>query len=489
MNIMKRIKESNPLHNGSLKAKADELKKQFIRSQDLLCKERRTEIETFEIIYFESLIDGHYLDQYILPKIGFHTEDSAKYTLRAFFQAQDVTSNSIEDLSGLLFLGNVLFLFDDLILNIHAGDFPSRQPEESALETSIRGPKDGFVENIQTNISLIRRRLNTPSLCVEKYTIGKRSKTKVALIYLEDVIDNRVLEEIHNRLEKVELDILTSIYELESYIRDRPYSIFPSTDYTGRPDFIVQAINQGRFALIVDGNPTVTFAPVNLLLLTKSPEDSYISYAYATLERGIRMIGLLISAFLPGLYIAFSSFNIEQIPYLLVATISVARFGLPLSSPIEMFIVLFLFELFNEAGVRLPRAIGQTVAVLGGLIVGDAAIRAGLTSPAMLVVAAITYISSFTLVNQTLGSGITILRFMIIILSTIFGLFGVLIGFILAVFYFSTISSFGVPFLGSLAPLNPIESIKAFAMAPRQFYKSRTSQTSPDDQTRGENQS
>lgn len=486
---MKRIKESNPLHNGSLKAKADALKKQFIRSQDLLCKEHHTKNEAFEIIYFDCLIDAHYLDQYILPKIGFHSEESAQTKLRAFFQAQDVTSKPVEDLSNLLFQGNVLFLFDDLILNIHAGDFPSRQPEESALETSIRGPKDGFVENIQTNISLIRRRLNTPSLCVEKYTIGKRSKTKVALLYLEDVIDKRVLEEIHNRLEKVDLDILTSIYELESYIRDRPFSIFPSTDYTGRPDFIVQAINQGRFALIVDGNPTVTFAPVNLLLLTKSPEDSYISYAYATLERAIRMLGLIISAFLPGLYIAFSSFNIEQIPYLLVATISVARFGLPLSAPIEMFIVLFLFELFNEAGVRLPRAIGQTVAVLGGLIVGDAAIRAGLTSPSMLVVAAITYISSFTLVNQTLSSGITILRFMIILLSTFFGLFGVLMGFILAVFYFSTVSSFGVPFLGSLAPLNPIETIKAFAMAPRQFYKSRTSQTSPDDQTRGENQS
>jgi hypothetical protein len=230
-------------------------------------------------------------------------------------------------------------------------------------------------------------------------------------------------------------------------------------------------------------------APVNLLMLTKSPEDSYISYAYATLERVIRMLGLIISAFLPGLYIAFSSFNIEQIPYLLVATISVARFGLPLSAPIEMIIVLFLLELFNEAGVRLLRAIGQTVAVLGGLIVGDAAIRAGLTSPAMLVAAAITYISSFTLVNQTLSSGITILRFITIILSAFFGLFGVLIGFILTVFYFSTITSFGVPYLGSLAPISLRETIKAFFMAPRQFYKSRTSVTSPEDPTRSGNQS
>lgn len=201
----------------------------------------------------------------------------------------------------------------------------------------------------------------------------EKGKTKVVLMYLNDVIDKEVLHEIRTRLNGVELDILTSAYELESSVRDRPYSVFPTMDFSGRPDFVVQVLNQGRFALLVDGNPTVSFAPINLLLQTKSPEDTYISYAFVSIERLIRMFGIMVSGFLPGLWIAFSAFNIEQIPYLLVATISVSRFGLPLSAPIEMFIILFLFELFNEAGVRLPRAIGQTVAVLGGLIVGDAA--------------------------------------------------------------------------------------------------------------------
>lgn len=486
---MVRTPRSNLLRNDSLKEKAETLKKEFKNSQDLHWKEHRTEMETYEMIYFESLIDIHYLDQYILPKLGAQKEESVQNNLKSLFQAEVVTSKPLDDLSDLLFEGNVLFLFRISLLSITAGDFPKRPPEESALETSLRGPKDGFVEDLKTNISLIRRRLNTSSLCLEKYTIGKRSKTKVALMYLDDLIDQRVLDEIHNRLGKVELDILTSIHELEYYVRDRPYSIFPSMDYTGRPDFIVQALNQGRFALLVDGNPTVSIAPINLFLQTKSPEDNYISYAYVSIERIIRLLGLMISTFLPGAWIAFSAYNIEQVPYLLVATISVSRFGLPLSSPIEMFIVLFLFELFNEAGVRLPRAIGQTVAVLGGLIVGDAAIRAGLTSPTMLVVAAITYISSFTLVNQTLSSAATILRFTIIILSTLFGLFGVIIGFILTVFYLSTLSSFGVPYFGSLSPFNLKEMIKAFIMVPRPFSQSRTTETSPEDPTRGGNQS
>ncbi|MEH7332088.1 spore germination protein [Neobacillus drentensis] len=473
----------------SLKEKAKTLKEQFNKSQDLICKIHDSEKESFEIIYFETLIDRHYLDQYILPKLDVPIEESIAEKLKSLFQAEDITEKNIEEISNLLFDGYALFLFHHSFLCIPAGSLPKRTPEESAIETSIRGPKDGFVEDIKTNISLIRRRLNTPSLCLEKYTIGKRSNTKVILMYLEDLIDPRVLNEIHKRLEKVNLDILTSIYELESFVRDRPYSIFPTMDYSGRPDFIVQAMNQGRFVLMVEGNPTASYAPVSILLQTKSPEDSYINYAYVSIERIFRMLGLFMSAFLPGLWVAFTTFNIEQIPYLLVATISVSRFGLPLSTPVEMFIILFLFEMFNEAGVRLPRAIGQTVAVLGGLIVGDAAIRAGLTSPTMLVVAAITFVSSFTLVNQYLSTAITILRFTILMLSTFLGLFGVIIGFILTIFYFSTITSFGEPYLGSVAPIKLKEAIRAFLMLPRQFYKSRTSTSSPEDSTRGENQS
>ncbi|RIW29361.1 spore germination protein [Bacillus salacetis] len=465
------------------------MKTKLQRSQDLQSKIHRTENESFELIYFDSLINLQYLDQFILPKLEAHQGESIQESLVTLFQAVDATEKPVDDMSDFLFEGNVLFVFEKSLLCIRAAEFPKRLPEESSLETSIRGPKDGFVEDLKTNISLIRRRLNTSSLCLEKYTIGKRTKTKVALMYLEDIIDPEVLKEIRNRLEKIDLDILTNIYDLELYVHDRPFSLFPLMDYTGRPDFIVQALNQGRFALLVDGNPTVSFAPVNLLLQTKSPEDTYNNFAYVSLERVIRFLGLTVAGFLPGIWISFSAYNIEQIPYLLVATISMSRFGLPLSAPIEIFVILFLFELFNEAGVRLPRAIGQTVAVLGGLIVGDAAIRAGLTSPTMLVVAAITYISSFTLVNQSLSATFTIIRFTVLLLSTFFGLFGVIIAFILTVIYLGTLSSFGSPYLGSLAPISLGEALRSILRVPRQFFKTRSPLTSPEDPTRGGDQS
>ena len=486
---MRRKTKLSPLLDRNLVEKEKDLKDLFKGSQDLLSFPHETRNESYEILYFESLVDQHYLDQYILPKFMAFEGHAPAQALPLLFQAKEVSEKTVEELARLLLTGNVLFLMEHSFFAIHAGSLPKRTPEESAIETSIRGPKDGFVEDIRTNISLIRRRLNTPSLCLEEYHIGKRSNTKVVLMYMEDLIDPRVLDEIHKRMEKADLDLLTSIYELESYVRDRPYSFFPSMDYSGRPDFIAQVLNQGRFALIVDGNPTVSYAPVSVLVMVKSPEDSYISYVYVSIERVLRLVGLLLSAFLPGLWVSFSAFNIEQIPYFLLATISVSRFGIPLSTPIEMATILILFEMFNEAGVRLPRAIGQTVAVLGGLIVGDAAIRAGLTSPTMLVVAAITFVASFTLVSQYLSTAVTILRFIILLFATLFGLFGVLAGVIMTILYLSSISSFGEPVLGSIAPFKLSEVFRSFLKAPRQWYKSRTDATSPEDPTRKEDQS
>ncbi|WP_064093575.1 spore germination protein [Rossellomorea aquimaris] len=462
----------------------EDLKRLFSKSQDLLISHHFFIGKKVTLVYFESLVDRHYLDEFILSKLEEVPVASYIKKMEGSFQVVNVTVKSSEELSASLLNGYILFFIDDEILSIHAGNLPKRQPEESSLETSIRGPKDGFVEDLNTNISLIRRRLFTPSLCVEKYKVGTRSRTNIAIMYLDDVIDKRVLEELHIRLDKVDIDVLTSNQQLESLLDDNPYSIFTTFDYTGRPDFIIDSLTQGRFALLVDGFPTVSVAPINLLLQTKSPEDASINYIYVSLERIIRMVGILISTFLPGLWVAFSAYNIEQIPYLLVATISMSRFGLPLSAPVEMFIVLFLFEFFNEAGVRLPRAIGQTVSVLGGLIVGDAAIRAGLTSPTMLVIGAITYISSFTLVNQTLKYGTTILRFIVLLVSTFFGLYGVVMSFILTVIYLATKSSFGNPFLGSVAPLSLKEAIRSFLRIPIQFYNERTESTSPDDSTR-----
>ncbi len=229
--MMKSTKNGN-----TPKERKEELQSLFSKSEDLLFKDHHFEQIRITMVFFESMVDIKYLDKFILPKLDLITDDSVLQKMQEYFQVEDLTNMEMEELTSALFTGRVLSFLEGAILSIQAGNLPKRNPEESSLETSIRGPKDGFVEDLNTNISLVRRRLFTPSLCVERYQLGSRSRTKVAVLYLEDIIDERIIKDLQSRLEKIDIDVLVSNQELESLLDDSPYSIFPSFDYTGRPD-------------------------------------------------------------------------------------------------------------------------------------------------------------------------------------------------------------------------------------------------------------
>lgn len=332
----------------------------------------------------------------------------------------------------------------------------NRNVEESNMEVSIRGPRDGFIESATDNVSLIRKRLKTSALKVKTYSIGRRSHTQVKLLYMDDVIEPKLLTEIDKRLKSIDISIVASSYQIEELLYDNTYSLVPLVEYSGRPDFVVDALNEGRFAVIIDGNPSALIGPTNFSLLIRSAEDTQSSFFYVNAERLIRITALITSILLPGFWLAITSYQIDQIPFPLVATVAQSRVGLPLSSPLEIFLMLLFFELFKEAGIRLPKPVGQTVAVLGGLIVGDAAIRAGLTSPATLVVGAITLISTYTLTDQSLAGNILIIRFFIVGLAALLGLYGFFIGVFLLLIYIASLTSFGFPFV---SPLNRMKNI------------------------------
>lgn len=330
-----------------------------------------------------------------------------------------------------------LFSGELIIFNHHLNDLyflpvsnlPKRGPEESNMESSIRGPRDGLVENISDNMALIRQRLKTSSLKSIDYTIGERSRTKILLLYINDIMNPSILEDVKKRLDSIKVDSVASSCEIEEFLYDKTFSLFPLMENSGRPDFAVQSLTQGRFVIIVDGNPTCLIGPANLNQLLYSPEDAHDSFFYVSMVRVLRFLAISTTIFLPGFYISLITFQLDQIPYSLIATISASRIGLPISAPMEVFIMLVLFELFKEAGVRLPKAVGQTVAVLGGLFIGDAAIRAGLTSPSCLVIVAVTVISGYILSNQTLAGNLVILRFLVLAFSGLFGLYGFFISF------------------------------------------------------------
>ncbi|WP_078378823.1 spore germination protein [Sutcliffiella halmapala] len=439
-----------------------------------------------EWLYCKTLVDLKYIDEFIMPKVKSDDFSPTEFLANVPLYKEKLQFFNEETVLSEVLNGKLVMVVNNETYTLLIRKLPNRAPEEPVTEPTIRGPRDGFVEDVYTNIALIRRRYKTKSLVVDTYVLGKRSNTDVAILYDKDIINPEIMKELKRRIKKVDVDILHTNQYLEEALSDHPFSLLPLFNYTARADFAVESINSGRFVIIVDGLPTVSIAPISVAHLFKSAEDANINPYFATFERLIRLVALFIATLLPGFWLSLTAFNLDQIPYPFLATISVSRYGIPMSTPLEMFIMLILFELFNEAGVRLPKAIGQTVAVFGGLIVGDAAIRAGLTSPTMLVVVAITFISGFTLVNQSFSTAITIIRLSVVALSAIFGIFGVVLSFFLISIFLASLQSFGVPYLATLAPIKKREVLKSFFRLPSLFYNSRPGYLQTKDSTRQE---
>ena len=467
------------------------LKNWFESSSDIVVKEKSYGEFTITFMYCPHLVDINNMNQVIFPTIYDVWESNGFLTYDVISNVLDVNkpkdfNHAKQEIEEKLYSGELLIFSHDLkdLFFIPVSKIPKRSPEESNLESSIRGPRDGFVENISDNMALIRQRLKTSSLKSVEFSIGERSRTKVVLHYIDDIINPSVLEEVKKRIESIKVDILVSSYSLEERLFDSSFSIFPLMDHSGRPDFAVKSLTQGRFVILVDGSPSCLIGPTSFNQTLFSPEDMHDSFYYISVVRIFRLFALLITIFLPGFYISLISFQIDQLPYPLVATISASRLGLPLSAPMETFLMLALFELFKEAGVRLPKPVGQTVAVLGGLFIGDAAIRAGLTSPSCLVVISITVISGYILINQTISNNIVILRFSVLLISSFLGLYG----FFIALFIIMTIlvssESFGYPYVTSLYRPKPRDLINSLIRLPFPFMKKRNQAFQPVDSDR-----
>ncbi|NOU97115.1 spore germination protein [Paenibacillus sp. LMG 31456] len=461
------------------------IKALFPQSADVQIISYRFENDTSSaeviLIYSDGLCQTSQIGDFILPELerlfrqnGFNEliQGHAYGSLPLLSLETRVTSELISE---LIFEGNLLVLFPptNALFKICICNRPQRTPAESSTEVSIKGPKDGFIEDINVNVALIRKRIRSHSLCYETYTLGKRTKTKVGLLYFQDIIAPEILSKVQNKINRIEIDGLYSINQLEELITDAKYSLMPLLDYTGRPDKAVSSLLAGRFVIIVDGNPMVLIGPATFLLLLKSPEDLYFSFQYISFARVIRIFSFCLSVLLPGAWVALSSFHPDQIPFRLMATISSARIGLPFSGQVELFILLLLLEIFREAGLRLPNSLGQTLTVVGGLVIGDASIRAGLVSPSVVVVGAITAVSGTTLVSQSLSSSVSVIRLLLFFISSFLGMFGLLLGILLLVGYMCTLRSFGVPYMSPISPLTIKELLGAILRLPWSRNKTR----------------
>ncbi|SFL22698.1 GerA spore germination protein [Paenibacillus sp. 1_12] len=433
------------------------------------------------LIYSEGLCDTTQIGRVVLPELknlyrqnGFSDLSGNNVYGTLPIHPLEAETSPIE-IAEFVFQGDLLLLFPqtDALFRMCIGHRTERTPEESSTEISIKGPKDGFIEDIMVNVALIRKRIRSNSLCYETFILGRRTRTRVGLLYINDIISPEVLNDVKKRLNKIDMDGVYSINQLEEMIVDSKYSMFPLLDYSGRPDKAVSSLLAGRFVIIVDGNPMILIGPTNFWLLLKSPEDLYFSFQYISFARLIRIFSFCISIMLPGVWVALSAFHQDQIPFRLMATIASARIGLPFSGQAELLILLVLLEIFREAGLRLPNAIGQTLTVVGGLIIGDAAIRAGLVSPSVVVVGAISAVAGTTLVSQSIAATVSFLRFFMFMMASFLGMYGLILGIVLIIGYMSQLRSFGVPYMSPISPPHFKEMIGAIFRLPWSKYKER----------------
>jgi len=446
----------------------------------------------YQVVFItcDSMIDLIQLNEVIVPRVQQFIENLKDEPIEDIIKTQlhiPSLKKIVEknEIGSLLYTGNVLIYFeeDGILVSSNIAKKPNRNPEETNIGTPVKGPRDNFIEDISVNIALMRKRIPTNSLCVETFQLGRRSKTTVALLYFDDIASKETLASIKIQLKMVDPDIVLSGDSLMEKV-NKNGKLFPRFDYTGRPDQAVHSLATGRFVILVDGVAYGIITPVNLLLLLKTSEDYETSAIYTSMERLLRLISLAIGILLPAFWLALTTFHQDQIPLLLLATVVQSNTGLPLPSLFEMLIMIFMFEIFREAGLRLPTTLGGTIGVVGGLIIGDAAIQAGLTSPAMIVIIATSSIATFTIVNQSVVTAVSALRIFFIILTSIFGLFGFFISFFCLVLYLSNIRIFGVPYLNIAADLSWMNIKKTFLRLPAEQYKKRPDFLNPTDKTR-----
>lgn len=411
------------------------------------------------IIYISGITDVQMINDNILKTIllnikSFDTKVIDKIEKEVIAITDIQQTNKMEDISLAVLSGNTAFYVDGsdqvLLMGTTGGEF--RSIEEPSSETLIRGPKEGFVESIVTNLALIRRDIKDPNLRFQEHEVGKRSKQKLVLCYIEGITNPDLVNEVKRRIESMDIDFVADSAYVEQWIEDSPFSPFPQLMDTERPDKVSYYLTQGKVAILLDGTPFSLIAPVTIGDAFHTMEDYTQRWFSATLLRLLRYLAAFFSLFLPALYIAFVSYHPGMIPATLTFSIAASREGVPFPAAIEALLMGITFEILHEAGVRLPKVIGQTVGIVGGLVIGDAAVSAGIVSPVMVIVTALTAIASFSVPSYSVAISFRILRFSLMLTASFLGLYGIILVYIMINIHLVNLKSVGVPYTAPFAP-------------------------------------
>ncbi|SIS98154.1 spore germination protein [Alicyclobacillus vulcanalis] len=329
---------------------------------------------------------------------------------------------------------------------------PGRTINRSENEPTLHGPQEAFVEQLALNLAMVRKRLKSQKLKIETVTIGAVAPCDIAVMYQEGIAKQEIVHEVRRRLAQIHVDYVADANEIREFINDPRFSVFPTTEETERPDRVAAALMEGRVAILTDGSPTCLMVPVTFAMNLSSPEDYYMHYSLALPLRLLRHLMFWASVLLPALYVALLTYNQDLLPTPLLVSVAAQHAGIPFPTIIEALGMLVAFEALREAGTRLPRAVGQSVSIVGTLVIGDAAVRAGLVSPGMVIIVSATGVASFTLPALGLVQAARLLQFPFVLAAGLFGLYGVLMLGMALVGRMASLRSFGVPYLSPIAP-------------------------------------
>ncbi|MGA3676736.1 spore germination protein [Lysinibacillus agricola] len=456
----------------------------------------KSEEHAMMMIYIDGLSDKTTISDSVIDKMMQEFEeaqDTDVETIKQYVKETCLTVGDVNDILSFTALYNSILNGDTVILldGVTTGIVTStksakdRAITEPSTESVIRGPRESFTETLRTNTALIRRKIKSPNLWIKSRVIGEVTKTDVAVMYVNGIANDKIVAEVLSRLDRINIDgILESGY-IEDFIQDSKFTIFPTVFNSERPDVIAGELLEGKIAILVDGTPFVLIVPALFTSFLQSAEDYYQHWFISSFVRILRFFGVSLALMAPSLYVAITTFHQEMLPTAMLISIASQREGVPFPAVVEALIMELAFEILREAGLRMPRTIGPAVSIVGTLVIGQAAVEAGIVSAVMVIIVALTAICSFLFPAYGLSNTIRFLRFPLMILAAMLGLFGVMFGLMMIIIHLCSIRTFGVPYLSPFGPLILKDQKDALVLFPRRALLTRPRLISQKNNVRG----
>ncbi|MBR2498919.1 MAG: spore germination protein [Clostridia bacterium] len=423
-------------------------------SEDVTFLEVKIKNTDAVLIFINDLVNKDAIGELVLrPAFNYDKPITAQNLFDAFFSPEKKQVFSLKDVVNEVLLGNAILLADgvDSALSFGLKQFEKRSITEPPTSTVIKGPREGFVESLPVNISLMRRKLKTQDLRFENVTIGRYSKTPVALCYITSIADKKLVKAIKEKLKSIDIDAVLDSSYISKLLGEHKISLFKQIGNTEKPDILAAKILEGRIAIFVDGSPIALTVPYLLIEDFQSASDYYNSPYSATVARVLRLFSVLIALFLPALFVAAELFHLQLIPLSFLLTIVNSIKGIPLSPSYEMFLTLLIFEILNEASVRMPKYVGMVVSIVGGLVLGETAVNAGIISAPTLMIIALSGICLYTV--PELEQTFAVLRALFLIIGGSSGLYGLICSITLLIIYLISFENFSTPLCAPFSPL------------------------------------